>query len=114
MENLSPIMKFLKNLLIPKKASYKVAKKDDDITVKVGKNSWTIEMDSSDKSGKSSHVFFLNSLNVGFGVRLYSRLYCFKICRKNKKSNFLTISIFLLEILYLKKQGEINFQKKIT
>ncbi|WP_248139897.1 polysaccharide lyase 8 family protein [Bacillus tropicus] len=43
---------------IPKKIGYKVAEKDDEITVKEDANSWIIEMDSSDKSGKSSQVYF--------------------------------------------------------
>ncbi|XP_031617235.1 uncharacterized protein LOC116337072 [Contarinia nasturtii] len=44
--------------IIPQKIGYTVAEKDDDITVKEDKNSWIIEMDSSDKSGKSSQVYF--------------------------------------------------------
>lgn len=43
---------------IPKKLGYKVVEKDDEITVKEDANSWIIEMDSSDKSGKSSQVYF--------------------------------------------------------
>ncbi|MGR5908169.1 polysaccharide lyase beta-sandwich domain-containing protein [Bacillus paranthracis] len=44
--------------IIPKKIGYKVAEKDEEITVKEDANSWIIEMDSSDKKwGKFSSVF---------------------------------------------------------